>query len=183
MGDVFIIEAVRSPLGRRGGGLSTVHPAELLGAIMAAAVQRAGIDAAEVDQVVAGCVTQVGEQAFNVARTAWLSAGLPLEVPSTTVDSQCGSSQQATTLAAGLVGSGLEDIVLSCGVESMSRLPLGASFADKKLGRPIPNLARDRQQLPTGQSRTQHPHQLGISHSGPPRIYRRPGTATQARGG
>jgi acetyl-CoA C-acetyltransferase len=105
---------------------------------MTAAVQRAGVDAAEIDQVVAGCVTQVGEQSFNVARTAWLSAGLPLEVPSTTVDSQCGSSQQATTLAAGLVGSGLEDIVLSCGIESMSRLPLGANFADKKLGRPIP---------------------------------------------
>jgi acetyl-CoA C-acetyltransferase len=88
--------------------------------------------------VVAGCVSQVGEQSFNVARTAWLAAGLPLEVASTTVDSQCGSSQQATTLAAGLVGSGLADVVLSCGVESMSRIPLGANFADKKLGRPVP---------------------------------------------
>jgi len=138
MGEVFIVEAVRSPLGRRGGGLSTVHPADLLGAVQKAAVERAKLDPAAVDQIVAGCVSQVGEQAFNIARTAWLSAGLPLEVPSTTVDSQCGSSQQASTLSAGLVGSGLEDVVLSCGVESMSRIPLGANFADKKLGRPVP---------------------------------------------
>lgn len=138
MGEVFIVEAVRSPLGKRGGGLSTVHPAELLGAVQKAAVERAKLDPAAVDQIIGGCVSQVGEQAFNVARTAWLSAGLPLEVPSTTVDSQCGSSQQASTLSAGLVGSGLEDIVLSCGVECMSRIPLGANFADKKLGRPVP---------------------------------------------
>jgi len=138
MGEVFIVEAVRSPLGKRGGGLSTVHPADLLGAVQKAAVERAKLDPAAVDQIVAGCVSQVGEQAFNIARTAWLSAGMPLEVPSTTVDSQCGSSQQASTFSAGLVGSGLEDVVLSCGVESMSRIPLGANFADKKLGRPVP---------------------------------------------
>jgi acetyl-CoA C-acetyltransferase len=102
-------------------------------------VERAGIDPRHVDQIIAGCVSQVGEQAFNVARTAWLAAGLPLEVPATTVDSQCGSSQQASTLAAGLVGSGLEDVVLSCGIESMSRIALGANFSDKALGRPIPD--------------------------------------------
>ena len=144
MRDVYIVEAVRSPLGRRGGSLASVHPADLLGAVMQAAVGRAGIDAGQIGQIVAGCVSQVGEQSFNVARTAWLSAGLPLEVASTTVDSQCGSSQQATTLAAGLVGSGLEDVVLSCGVESMSRIPLGANFADKKLGRPVPKSYFDR---------------------------------------
>ena len=144
MRDVYIVEAVRTPLGRRGGSLASVHPADLLGAVMGAAVARAGIDATQVGQIVAGCVSQVGEQSFNVARTAWLSAGLPLEVASTTVDSQCGSSQQATTLAAGLVGSGLEDVVLSCGVESMSRIPLGANFADKKLGRPVPKSYLDR---------------------------------------
>ena len=144
MRDVFIVEAVRSPLGRRGGSLASVHPADLLGAVMQAAVARAGIDAKEVGQIIAGCVSQVGEQSFNVGRTAWLSAGLPLEVASTTVDSQCGSSQQAATLAAGLVGSGLEDVVLSCGVESMSRIPLGANFADKKLGRPVPRSYLDR---------------------------------------
>ncbi len=138
MAEVYIVEAVRSPLGKRGGGLSTLHPADLLGAVMQAAVQRSGVDAKEVGQVIGGCVSQVGEQSFNVARSAWLSAGLPLEVASTTVDSQCGSSQQASTLAAGLIGSGLEDVVLSCGVEMMSRIPLGANFADKKLGRPVP---------------------------------------------
>jgi acetyl-CoA C-acetyltransferase len=136
--DVYIVEALRTPLGKRGGGLATVHPAELLGAVQKEAIDRAKLDAAAVDQVVSGCVSQVGEQAFNIGRTAWLAAGLPLEVASTTVDSQCGSSQQATTLAAGLVGSGLADVVLSCGVESMSRIPLGANFADKKLGRPVP---------------------------------------------
>jgi acetyl-CoA C-acetyltransferase len=142
MRDVFIVEAVRTPLGKRGGGLSTVHPADLLAAVQRAAVERAKLDPAAVDQVVGGCVSQVGEQAFNIARTAWLAAGLPLEVAATTVDSQCGSSQQATTLAAGLVGSGLADVVLSCGVESMSRIPLGANFASH--GRPIPKSYFDR---------------------------------------
>jgi acetyl-CoA C-acetyltransferase len=136
MGEVFIVEAVRSPLGRRGGGLATVHASDLLGAVQRACVERAGIDPAAVDQVVGGCVSQVGEQAFNVARTAWLSAGLPLEVAATTVDSQCGSSQQANSLAAGLLGAGLEDVALSCGVEAMSRIPLGANFQSH--GRPIP---------------------------------------------
>jgi acetyl-CoA C-acetyltransferase len=136
MRDVFIVDAVRTPLGKRGGGLSTVHPAELLGAVQRAVVERAKLDPAAVDQVVGGCVSQVGEQSFNIARTAWLAAGLPLEVASTTVDSQCGSSQQATTLATGLVGSGLADVVVSCGVESMSRIPLGANFASH--GRPVP---------------------------------------------
>ncbi len=133
--EVFIVEAVRSPLGRRGGGLSSLHPTDLLGAVQKAAVERAGIDPAAIDQVIGGCVSQVGEQSFNISRNAWLAAGLPLEVPSTTVDSQCGSSQQASTLAAGLVGSGLEDVVLSCGIEMMSRIPLGANFQHH--GRPI----------------------------------------------
>ena len=138
MRTVYIVEAVRTPLGKRGGGLAGVHAAELLGAAQKAAVERANLDPAAVDQVIGGCVSQVGEQSFNIARTAWLSAGLPLEVAASTVDAQCGSSQQASTLAAGLVGSGLADIVLSCGVESMSRIPLGANFADKNLGRPVP---------------------------------------------
>jgi len=144
MRDVFIVEAVRSPLGKRGGGLSTVHATDLLGAVQKAAVERSGIDPAAVDQLVGGCVSQVGEQSFNVARTAWLAAGMPLEVAATTVDSQCGSSQQANTLATGLVGSGLEEVVLSCGVEMMSRVPLGANFADKSLGRPVGKSYLDR---------------------------------------
>jgi acetyl-CoA C-acetyltransferase len=136
MRDVFIVEAVRSPLGRRSGGLSGVHPADLLGAVQKACIDRSGVAASEIGQVIGGCVSQVGEQSFNAVRTAWLSAGLPLEVAATTVDSQCGSSQQASTLATGLVASGLEELVMSCGVESMSRIPLGANF--QHFGRPVP---------------------------------------------
>jgi acetyl-CoA C-acetyltransferase len=137
MADVVIVEAVRSPIGRRGGGLSTMHPADLLGAVQKACVERAGIDPAAVDQVVGGCVTMSGEQSFNIARTAWLAAGLPMTVAATTVDSQCGSSQQATNLGAGLVASGAADVVLTCGVESMSRIPLG-SATKAGPGRPLP---------------------------------------------
>jgi acetyl-CoA C-acetyltransferase len=138
--DVVIVEAVRAPLGRRNGGLSTVHPADLLGAVQAEVVARAGIDPLEVGQVVGGCVSQVGEQTFNIARTAWLSAGLPLEVAATTVDAQCGSSQQATNLAASLVRAGVVDMALACGVESMTRIPLGSSSRkDHGLGRPFPS--------------------------------------------
>ena len=127
MTDVVIVEAVRSPIGRRGGGLSTMHPADLLGAVVAAAVARSGIDPSLIDQVIGGNVSQVGEQSFNIARTAWLTAGLPQSVAATTIDSQCGSSQQATSLGAGLIASGACDVVLACGVESMSRITLGAS--------------------------------------------------------
>src|SRR3954469_640329 len=125
--DVVIVEAVRSPLGRRNGGLATVHPADLLSAVQRAAIERSGIDALQIGQVVGGCVSQVGEQTFNIARTAWLSAGLPLEVAATTVDSQCGSSQQAPNLAAAMVAAGVVDVALSCGVESMTRVPLGSA--------------------------------------------------------
>src|SRR5437762_9979882 len=137
MSDVVIVEAVRSPVGRRGGGLSSMHPADLLGAVQKEAIERSGIDPAEVDQIVGGCVTQVGEQTFNIARTAWLAAGLPLTVAATTVDSQCGSSQQATNLGAALIASGAADVVISCGVESMSRIPLGSSVKAGP-GRPFP---------------------------------------------
>src|SRR5438046_2366278 len=137
MADVVIVEAVRSPIGRRGGGLSTMHPADLLGAVQKACIERAGIDPADVDQVVAGCVTMSGEQSFNIARTAWLAAGLPMSVAATTVDSQCGSSQQATNLGAGLIASGAADVVVTCGVESMSRIPLG-SATKAGPGRPLP---------------------------------------------
>ncbi|MEY3362309.1 MAG: hypothetical protein RL531_2028 [Actinomycetota bacterium] len=134
--DVVIVEAVRSPLGKRNGGLSTVHPSVLLGAVQAEAVRRAGIDPLEIGQVVGGCVSQVGEQTFNIARTAWLTAGLPLEVAATTVDAQCGSSQQATNMATAFVRSGVVDTIMACGVESMSRLPLGAAVRGD-FGRPV----------------------------------------------
>jgi acetyl-CoA C-acetyltransferase len=129
MQEVFIVEAVRSPIGRRKGGLAGLHPVDLLGAVQKAAVDRSRVDPKEIGQIIGGCVSQVGEQTFNIARTAWLAQGLPLEVAATTIDSQCGSSQQATSLAAGLVGAGIEDLVLACGVEMMTRVPLGSAMA------------------------------------------------------
>ena len=137
MTNVVIVDAVRTPIGRRNGGLSTLHPAELLGAVHRALIDRTGIDPQQVGQVVNGCVSQVGEQAFNIGRTAWLAAGLPMEVPNTTVDTQCGSSQQATNLATALVGAGVVDVAIACGVESMSRIPIGSS-GSKSLGFGIP---------------------------------------------
>jgi acetyl-CoA C-acetyltransferase len=129
MSDVVIVEAVRSPVGRRGGGLSTTHSADLLAAVLKDLIERTGIDPGEVGQVVGGCVGQVGMQSFNVARTAWLTAGLPISAPATTVDAQCGSSQQATNLATSLVGSGVVDVAVACGVEVMSKVPMGAAVA------------------------------------------------------
>ena len=134
--DVVIVEAVRTPLGKRNGGLSTAHPADLLGAVQVAALDRSGMDPTLVGQVVGGCVGQVGPQTFNIARTAWLSAGLPMEVAATTVDAQCGSSQQATNLAVALVKAGVVDSALSCGIEMMSKIPLGATIS-KDLPRPL----------------------------------------------
>ena len=128
MRDVFIVEAVRSPIGRRGGDLSTLHPGDLLGAVLKGALERRDIDPTQVSQVIGGCVSQVAEQSFNITRCAWLSQGLPLEVPQTTIDTQCGSSQQATTLVTALIGSGMADVAMSCGLEMMSRLPIGASM-------------------------------------------------------
>ena len=135
MRDVYIVEAVRSPIGRRRGDLATLHPADLLGFVQKGALERRGIDPTRIDQVIGGCVSQVGEQSFNIARCAWLSQGLPLEVPQTTIDSQCGSSQQATTLAMGLVGSGMAETALTCGLEMMTRVPLGANMQG---GSPLP---------------------------------------------
>ncbi len=134
--DVVIVEAVRSPLGKRNGGLSTMHPANLLGAVQVAALERSGVDPLAIGQVVGGCVGQIGPQTFNVARTAWLSAGLPMEVAATTVDAQCGSSQQATNLAVALVKGGIVDAAMSCGIEMMSKIPLGATVS-KELDRPM----------------------------------------------
>ncbi len=135
--NVVIVDAVRTPIGKRGGGLSTMHPAEVLSNVQRAIIDRAGIDATEVGQVIGGCVSQVGEQAFNVTRTGWLAAGLPLTTAATTVDTQCGSSQQATNLVSSLIGAGVIDVGLACGVEGMSRIPIGSSGA-KSLGFGIP---------------------------------------------
>ncbi len=137
MSNIVIVDAVRTPIGKRNGGLSTLHPADVLAAVQKGIVERTGIDPAAIDQVVGGCVSQVGEQAFNITRTAWLSAGLPLTTAATTVDTQCGSSQQATNLASALVGSGVVDVALACGVEVMSRIPIGVG-GSKALGLGVP---------------------------------------------
>lgn len=130
---VVIVDAVRTPVGRRNGGLSSLHPADLLGVVQKAIIERTGIDPSAVEQVVGGNVSQVGAQSFNITRTAWLSAGLPLTTACTTIDTQCGSSQQATGLAASLIASGVVDVALACGVESMSRVPIGSN-SKKELG-------------------------------------------------
>ncbi len=148
MSNVVIVDAVRTPIGKRNGGLSTLHPAQTLAAVQKAIIDRTGIDPAVVDQVIGGCVSQVGEQAFNITRTAWLSAGLPLTTAATTVDTQCGSSQQATNLAAALVGSGVVDVALACGVEAMSRVPIGAAGNRAfGLGIPIPPTYFERYEM------------------------------------
>ena len=130
MRDVVVVEAVRSPVGRRKGGLSGMHAADLLGEVQRAVVERSGIDPAEIGQVVGGCVGQVGMQAANITRTAWLQAGLPLEAGATTVNTQCGSSQQATNMATGLIAAGVVDVAVACGVEVMSVVAMGSTVPE-----------------------------------------------------
>ena len=129
MQDVFIVGAARSPIGKRGKGLAGMMPADLLGDVQKAALERAGVAPENVGQIVGGCVSQINQQSFNIARIAWLSKGFPEDIAATTVDSQCGSSQQATSLAAAMVGSGMEEITMACGVEMMSVIPLGSNMA------------------------------------------------------
>ncbi len=130
MPDAVIVEAVRSPIGKRNGALSGVHPTALSAQVLNGLVERAGVDPALVDDVIWGCVMQAGEQAFDIARTALLSAGWPVTVPGVTVDRQCGSSQQSVHFAAAGVVAGHYDVVVAGGVESMSRIPMGASVAN-----------------------------------------------------
>ena len=148
MSDVYIVEACRSAIGKRGKGLAGLKPADLLGAVQQAALERGNVSPGDVDQVVGGCVSQVGEQTFNIARIAWLSQGLPLEVPSTTVDAQCGSSQQATSIATTMVASEIENVVMACGVEMMSRVPLGSAMKDgNPMGKEYGNLYQPTSQF------------------------------------
>ena len=124
MGTAVIVEAVRTPIGRRGGALAGLHAAEILGAAQAALLDRAGVEPAAVEQVAGGCVTQAGEQSNNVTRTAWLHAGLPYQTGCLTLDAQCGSAQQAVHLIAGLIAADAISVGVGCGVEVMSRVPL-----------------------------------------------------------
>src|SRR5277367_785773 len=126
MTEAFIAAAVRTPVGKRGGSLSDVHPADLAARSLQALLERTGVDPVDVDDVIFGCVAQVGAQSTNIARTAWLSAGLPESVPATTIDRQCGSSQQAVHFAANAVRSGAADMVVAGGVEVMSSVPIGS---------------------------------------------------------
>jgi acetyl-CoA C-acetyltransferase len=135
--EVVIVEAVRTPTGRRHGGLSTMHALDLLGAVQRDLFIRTGVDPLEVGQVVGGCVGQTGMQAMNVTRNAWLAAGLPIEVPASTVDAQCGSSQQATNLGYALIAAGVVDVAVACGVEIMSRVPMGATTSNPAYGKPV----------------------------------------------
>jgi acetyl-CoA acyltransferase len=127
MRDAVIVGAVRTPVGRRGGGLSGVHPVDLSGAVLRALAERTGLDPADVEDVVWGCVSQVGEQSWNVGRNAVLAAGWPESVPGSTIDRQCGSSQQALHFAAATVIAGHADLLVAGGVEAMSRVPMGSS--------------------------------------------------------
>jgi acetyl-CoA C-acetyltransferase len=138
MGKPVIVEAVRTPIGKRNGWLSGLRPADILGAAQVEVVKRSGIDPSAIEQVVGGCVTQAGEQAFNVTRTAWLLSGLPYEVAATTIDCQCGSSQQANHFVNNLIAVGAIDIGIACGIEAMSRIPLGAN-SGTGIGRSIPD--------------------------------------------
>jgi acetyl-CoA C-acetyltransferase len=127
--DAYLVEAIRTPVGRRGGGLSGAHPADLGAHVLRALMRRTGVDPAAVEDVIFGCVDAIGPQAGNIARTAWLAAGLPEEVPGVTVDRQCGSSQQAVHFAAQAVLSGTADLVVAGGVQNMSAIPISAAMA------------------------------------------------------
>src|ERR1700716_3117694 len=139
MPEAYIIDAVRTPVGKRGGGLKDVHPADLGAHSISALIERTGVDPAAVEDVIFGCVDTVGPQAGDIARTAWLAAGLPDHVPGTTVDRQCGSSQQAVHFAAQAVLSGTADVIVAGGGPSMRAVPIGyAMGAGQALGRGDP---------------------------------------------
>ena len=138
MGEPVIVTAARTPIGKRGGWLSGLHAAELLGAAVRGVLDRTGVDPAEVEQAIGGAVTQAGEQSGNLTRTAWLHAGLPETTGATTIDAQCGSAQQAAHLIAGLIAADAITVGVACGAEAMSRVPLGANRGDG-VGSPKPD--------------------------------------------
>jgi acetyl-CoA C-acetyltransferase len=139
MPEAYIVEAVRTPVGRKGGGLASAHPADLGAHVLKAVVERSGIDPANVEDVVFGCIDMIGPQAGDIARSAWLAAGLPEEVPGVTLDRQCGSSQQAVHFAAQGVMSGTQDLVIAGGVQNMSMIPIGSSWRiGAEFGHPSP---------------------------------------------
>ena len=149
--EVVIVEAVRTPIGRghpEKGYYRDTHPNELLGICFTEVVERAGIDPAEVEDVIAGCVQQIGEQSWNVARNAWLQAGLPIEAAATTVDRQCGSAQQAVNFGAALIAAGVHDVVIGAGVEHLGHIPMGVGFQFMdQVGTPWPPALMEKHNL------------------------------------
>lgn len=139
MQDIVIVDAARSPVGKRNGRLGGAHPTDVLGQVMMGLLQRNGVDSAQVDQVIGGCINKLAAQGMNVTRTAWLAHGGAVTTPCITIDSQCGSSQQSTTLAHSVLAAGHADVVLACGVENMTRLPIGSDAVgrDPKNGKPV----------------------------------------------
>ena len=137
--DVVVVDAARTAVGRKKGSLGDMHPTDILGQLMNGLLDRAGVDSAQVDQVIGGCINKLGAQGMNVTRTAWLAQGFAQATPCITIDSQCGSSQEAVTLATAAIKSGMSDVVLACGVENMTRLPIGSDSVGlaKELGKPV----------------------------------------------
>ena len=152
MRDVVVVDAVRSAVGKRNGSLAATHPADVLGPVVMGLLERSALQSEAVGQVVGGCINKVGAQAMNITRTAWLSHGGAEEVACTTVDSQCGSSQYAVNLATSLIASGAEDVVVACGVENLSRIPIGADAtagAAAGFGKPMSQSYRFRYEWAT----------------------------------
>ena len=139
MNNVVIVDAARSPVGKKNGSLGGAHPTDVLGQVMMKMLERNGIQSGQVDQVVGGCINKVAAQGMNVIRTAWLAHGGAIETPCITIDSQCGSSQQSSTLAHSTLASGHAEVVMACGVENMTRLPIGSDSVgkDPKMGKPV----------------------------------------------
>ncbi len=161
--DVVIVEAVRTAVGRRGGSLSGVHPVPLLAQVLQEVVRRSGLEPDVVEDVVSGCVSQVGEQALNVARNALLTAGFPYTIPATSVDRQCGSAQQAIHFAANLIQAGVCEVTIGCGVENMTRTPMGSSMS-RETGFPFPpELLSQYALTPQGVSADQIAKKWGIT--------------------
>ena len=139
MNNVVIVDAARSPVGKKNGSLGGAHPTDVLGQVMMKMLERNGIQSGQVDQVVGGCINKVAAQGMNVIRTAWLAHGGAIETPCITIDSQCGSSQQSSTLAHSILASGHAEVVMACGVENMTRLPIGSDSVgkDPQMGKPV----------------------------------------------
>ncbi len=161
MRDVVIVEAVRTPVGKRGGWLRETHPVRLGSTVLCEALARANLDPAHIEHVLMGCVSQVSEQTFNIARNVVLDAGIPITIPATTVDFQCGSSQQTVHLGTAMIASGQVDMVAAGGVESMTRIPMGSSLGS---GQPFTERMMEAYNLvPQGISADEIAQQWGIS--------------------